>query len=85
MKIYGVLIFAKEAEREGMPEWYDSWWDSAEKAVERANYVFFKEDEDEHFEQVKVIGYELNQSPRKANSAWDDEQMVMVAEINARV
>lgn len=85
MKIYGVLIFAKDAEHEGMSEWYDSWWDSAEKAIERANYVFFKEDEDEHFEQVKVIGYDLNQPPRKASADWDEEHMVLVAEINANV
>ena len=85
MKVYGVLIIAKNAEMEGMSEWYDSWWDKAEKAVERANHVFFKEDQDERFEKIEVIGYELNKAPRHANADWDDEIMVHVATINANI
>lgn len=85
MKVYGVLIIAKNAKMEGMSEWYDSWWDKAEKAVERANHVFFKEDQDERFEKIEVIGYELNKAPRHANADWDDETMVSVATINANV
>ena len=85
MKVYGVLIIAKNAKMEGMSEWYDSWWDKAEKAVERANYVFFKKDQDERFERIEVIGYELNKAPRHANTAWDNETMVSVATINANV
>lgn len=85
MKVYGVLIIAKNPKMEGMSEWYDSWWDKAEKAVERANYVFFKEDQDERFEKIEVIGYELNKAPRHANADWDNETMVSVATINANV
>lgn len=85
MKVYGVLIIAKNAKMEGMSEWYDSWWDKAEKAVERANHVFFKEDQDERFAKIEVIGYELNKAPRHANADWDNETMVSVATINANV
>ena len=85
MKVYGVLIITKDARLEGMEEWYDSWWDDAEKAVERAKHVFFKEDQGEHFERIEVIGYELNKAPRFANADWDDETMVSVATINANV
>ncbi len=85
MKVYGVLIIAKNAKLEGMEEWYDSWWDDAGKAVERANYVFFKEDQGEHFKKIEIIGYELNKAPRCANADWDDETMVSVATINANV
>ena len=85
MKVYGVLIIAKNAKMEGMSEWYDSWWDKAEKAVERAHHVFFKEDQDERFEKIEVIGYELNKAPRHANADWDNETMVSVATINANV
>ena len=56
MKVYGVLIIAKNAKMEGMSEWYDSWWDKPEKAIERANHVFFKEDQDERFEKIEIIG-----------------------------
>lgn len=85
MKVYGVLIIAKNAKMEGMSEWYDSWWDRPEKAIERANHVFFKEDQDERFEKIEIIGYELNKASRYANSSWDDEIMVHVATINANV